>query len=76
MAQAITLEWKKLVAGPHRSARATDPTGGYYCFHFSGYNKEWTVFHMHPFFRLGVAQDAREAIGICQNHYEVNNDDN
>ena len=70
---SVSLEWKKMVAGPHKSAHATDPNGGYYCFHKSG-NTEMTVFHMHPFYRMGIAKNVKEALAICQNHYEETND--
>ena len=63
-----------MVAGPHKSARATDPNGGYYCFHKSG-DTDVTVYHMHPFYRLRVCKSVREAVDLCQTHCEENSND-
>jgi hypothetical protein len=65
------LAWKKLVAGPHRSARAPDPNGGYYAIHQSG-KGSITTYHMHPFLRLGVLETVKDAVEFCQMHYEEN----
>lgn len=69
VAKPASLEWHKLVAGPHRSARASDPLGGYYAIHKSG-EKDITTYHMYPFYRLGTFPSVKEAIEHCQKHYD------
>ena len=66
------LDWHKLVAGPHRSARASDPSGGYYAIHKSG-GDSITTYHMHPFYRIGIYPTVKTAIAVCEWHNEVYN---
>jgi len=62
---AAKLEWKKLVAGPHKSARASDKNGGYYALHKSG-DIDITTYHMNPFYRIGVYKSVANAMSVCQ----------